>query len=315
MSSFNKLSTLHRYGLFEKNTYDKLVSEKSHIIIPFSKFSRTKYKRILNSTLGYIFYVFSPVFNTECVVNYTLNNILQLLHNNKELFVEFIHQMNIYFNEKQIIHNNYFSIDEINDILIRIYINEIANFDNNETIIPPTVELLLDMVETAVVIENKNKKQNDNPFRDFVFCETTPQQIPSKNITQSIHIQEKHIRDNISYVDDVKPIKPAIVSQPPNQLRIEKEKYKKKSIPVVLKRRVWDRYFGEKNGVAQCPCCKLSQISTFSFHCGHIISEKKGGTLVLDNLIPLCQSCNSSMGIRSYSEFCNDIGIPSNIIL
>ena len=37
------------------------------------------------------------------------------------------------------------------------------------------------MVETAVVIENKNKKQNDNPFRDFVFCETTPQQIPSKN--------------------------------------------------------------------------------------------------------------------------------------
>lgn len=314
MSSSNKLSTLHRYGLFEKNTYDKLAINKSHIIIPFSKFSRTKYKRILNSTSGYIFYIFSPVSNTECVVNYSLNDILQLLYNNKELFVDFIHQMNIYFNEKQIIHNNYFSTDEINDILIRIYINEIVNSENTSTIIPPTVELLLDMVESAVVIENKKQKQHNNPFQDFIFCETPSPPIQTKNITHSVPPSVSN-PVLIPIHDTIKPIISPIVSRPNNHVKNEKEKYKKKSIPLVLKRRVWDKYFGEKNGVAQCPCCKLSQISTFSFHCGHIISEKNGGMLVLDNLIPLCQSCNSSMGIRSYTEFCNDIGIPSHIIL
>ena len=91
-------------------------------------------------------------------------------------------------------------------------------------------------------------------------------------------------------------------------------RYKKKSIPLVLKRRLWSKYFGEQNGIATCPCCKLTQISTFSFHCGHIISERKGGLLVLDNLIPLCQSCNSSMGTKSYNEFCEYIGISNDII-
>ena len=102
MSSFNKLSTLHRYGLFEKGIFDQFVREQSHIVIPFGKYSHIKYKRTVKSVSGYIFYIHTSPTNTEIMNRYSLNNILNLLYNNKELFVEFIRQMNIYFNEKQI---------------------------------------------------------------------------------------------------------------------------------------------------------------------------------------------------------------------
>jgi hypothetical protein len=33
-----------------------------------------------------------------------------------------------------------------------------------------------------------------------------------------------------------------------------------------------------------------------AFHAGHIISDKDGGLPVVDNLIPICATCNTSMG-------------------
>jgi 5-methylcytosine-specific restriction endonuclease McrA len=206
------------------------------------------------------------------------------------LFVEFIQQMNVYFNERSIIHNNFFSLNEINDILIRIYINEINN--PQPTNINSTIELLLDLVEDC---KTNSTPPDNNPFSKFTYIDNQPTKVytPHNPVYQNLPTpsKEKIVRNN-------------------NSLKqIPKEKYKKKSIPLVLKRRLWDKYFGEKNGVAICPCCRLSQISTFSFHCGHIISERCGGELILSNLIPLCQSCNSSMGTKSYTEFCEDIGI------
>ena len=77
----------------------------------------------------------------------------------------------------------------------------------------------------------------------------------------------------------------------------------------MLKRRVWDKFIGEAVGIAKCLCCKMTDISAFSFHCGHIVSERNGGSTTLGNLIPLCQSCNSSMGSRNYDEFRELVGI------
>ena len=45
-----------------------------------------------------------------------------------------------------------------------------------------------------------------------------------------------------------------------------------------------------------CQCCNITTIAQMNFHCGHIISEFNGGKMTIDNLIPLCQLCNSSMG-------------------
>ena len=79
--------------------------------------------------------------------------------------------------------------------------------------------------------------------------------------------------------------------------------YKKKSISHVLKRRVWAEHIGEHVGKTKCLCCKLTDITQLSFHCGHIIAEKNGGTTTVDNMLPICQSCNSSMGTNNLYAF------------
>ena len=45
-----------------------------------------------------------------------------------------------------------------------------------------------------------------------------------------------------------------------------------------------------------------------SFHCGHIIAESKGGELSVNNLKPICQSCNSSMGTQNMDEYIEKYG-------
>jgi len=40
-----------------------------------------------------------------------------------------------------------------------------------------------------------------------------------------------------------------------------------------------------------------------SFHCGHVIAEKNGGSIEIANLRPICQSCNSSMGTTNMDVF------------
>lgn len=310
MNTFSsKVNILHNYGLFESNNYTMLSRNKSHILIKFSKFSSSNHKKIVKYIQNYVFYIFTPTRDTDIKRRYSLNDILNLLNNDKLIFVEFIQQMNIYFNERQIIHNNYFSMDEINDILIHIYIDEIVQ--PTTPIINDTMETLLDMMDNKKTVTDlidmepiEIKTNSKNPFSEFVFRDepihkqpviTRP--IPKQVTNIEINNPIQHTPINTSFLD---------ISNKP--------KYKKKSIPLVLKRRLWNKYFGEQNGIAICPCCKLSQISTFSFHCGHIISERNGGLLILDNLIPLCQSCNSSMGTKSYNEFCEYIGISNDII-
>ena len=84
---------------------------------------------------------------------------------------------------------------------------------------------------------------------------------------------------------------------------VETAPYKKKSIPAALRRLVWHTYIGEDRGRAPCWCCKLSQISQMSFHCGHVISERNGGDMNVENLRPVCQNCNSSMRTQNMLIF------------
>jgi hypothetical protein len=101
--------------------------------------------------------------------------------------------------------------------------------------------------------------------------------------------------------DDVVEIKPDIKHE---IITIEDEKpYKKKYIPKPVKRNVWNKWVGKALGTSLCLCCKLTEIDKMSFHCGHIIAEKNGGEISVDNLRPICQSCNSSMGTQNMDEF------------
>ncbi len=46
-----------------------------------------------------------------------------------------------------------------------------------------------------------------------------------------------------------------------------------------------------------------------NFVCGHIIAEANGGELKLDNLKPICVSCNSSMGVQNMNEYIQKYGL------
>jgi hypothetical protein len=81
------------------------------------------------------------------------------------------------------------------------------------------------------------------------------------------------------------------------------QKTKKKAIPKSLKIAVWNKYIGEDIGKAKCLCCNLTDITQLKFHTGHIIAEANGGESNIDNLRPICETCNKSMGTKNMEEF------------
>jgi len=90
-----------------------------------------------------------------------------------------------------------------------------------------------------------------------------------------------------------------------DKVKSKHKNIRKKTIPSTVKRLVWNNYIGENIGKSKCYCCKLTDITQLSFHCGHIIAEKNGGKIDINNLRPICQNCNSSMGTTNMNEFIN----------
>ena len=92
----------------------------------------------------------------------------------------------------------------------------------------------------------------------------------------------------------------------------------KEQIPKRIRELVWTTYNGEvftsKCYVSWC----TNNINVFSFQTGHDIPESKGGTLDIDNLKPICGSCNLSMGnkysITEWSKLINPIIKPIPIL-
>jgi hypothetical protein len=85
-------------------------------------------------------------------------------------------------------------------------------------------------------------------------------------------------------------------------------KYIKKKIPQALRNSVWVTYMG-KVYIGKCFCCGTEEISHANFACGHVQSEKNGGSTSLENLRPVCVSCNSSMGTIDMEEFKKTFGL------
>jgi len=86
------------------------------------------------------------------------------------------------------------------------------------------------------------------------------------------------------------------------------EKKPSSAIPKALRQQVWIQYnkmtFTHKCRVKWCK----NQINVFNFHVGHNIPRSKGGTIELDNLQPICASCNLSMSDNYTIDEWNKIG-------
>ena len=63
-----------------------------------------------------------------------------------------------------------------------------------------------------------------------------------------------------------------------------------------IREQVWLKQFGSNKFTVKCPIIWCRNIITpFSFHVAHNIPKSKGGLLDLNNLFPICKSCNMSM--------------------
>lgn len=82
---------------------------------------------------------------------------------------------------------------------------------------------------------------------------------------------------------------------------------KKPKIPKAIKVECWKRYLKQTKQdkyEIKCPinfCSNL--ITSDNFECGHIISHANNGKINLDNLKPICRTCNASMSSKNWNDF------------
>ena len=95
---------------------------------------------------------------------------------------------------------------------------------------------------------------------------------------------------------------------------IKPKSSRKKAIPKVVRQNVWNTYMGEYSGKGKCFCCNYTELTSFQFECGHVISEFNGGNINIENLRPICSLCNKSMGKKNMVEYMtkNKLPFPKN---
>lgn len=112
-----------------------------------------------------------------------------------------------------------------------------------------------------------------------------------------ITIEPPHLSEDV--VKNIKVNSPKLK----NNKSPRNKKRKKKSIPKSKKNIVWNKYIGKEHGVALCFCCRNKEIEKDDFQAGHILAEANGGTIDIDNLVPICSQCNQGMGTMHMREY------------
>ncbi len=135
-----------------------------------------------------------------------------------------------------------------------------------------------------------------------------PQPVETDQEKPTKVVKAKKTKEQAQQANQTQQAQPTQVDEEPEK-EIKEKKPKKKPIPVALKRNVWNKWIGEAIGKSKCMCCKLTEITMLNFACGHIIAEANGGELKLDNLKPICVSCNSSMGTQNMNTYIEKYGL------
>lgn len=82
--------------------------------------------------------------------------------------------------------------------------------------------------------------------------------------------------------------------------RIEKHR---KALPPQLKQAVWEKYIGQTIH-DYCFVCERAEISFgTNVEYGHVIAVANGGSDSIENLRPICSSCNKSMGTQNMMTY------------
>lgn len=81
-------------------------------------------------------------------------------------------------------------------------------------------------------------------------------------------------------------------------------KSKRKTIPKAVKNQLWRQYFADSMK-GRCFCCQGEINALEGWEAGHVQAVAHGGSDSIDNLRPVCSTCNKSMGTMNMDEYKN----------
>ena len=99
---------------------------------------------------------------------------------------------------------------------------------------------------------------------------------------------------------------------------VEYSKKKKLAISPAIRNEMWELYFPKcTEGICfvcnQIIVCHGNRSNTYQ--AGHVLSEANGGLITLENLRPVCKTCNTKMGVKHMLEYAKEIGVFNALII
>jgi 5-methylcytosine-specific restriction endonuclease McrA len=150
----------------------------------------------------------------------------------------------------------------------------------------------------------KNNPANQKNDKDKLI-EKHQAEIERQYTQLSMQLQEKEktikeLQNVVKHLVENQPYDASQETEPSTPTFIKKKKAK---IPQAKRILCWNTYIGDTIGKTKCLCCKILDITQFSFNCGHVVSDANGGDISIDNLRPICDKCNTDMGTMDMREF------------
>ena len=195
-------------------------------------------------------------------------------------------------------------------------------FDDASKVLEKSNKLSEKMKKSADKKMQKNEKESVKELVKELAKSTEIESVKATEI-ESVKAKPSKVKSKPTLVKDT-PIEPIPVLEEPKESIIVVTAVaqevaqvvatavvvtKKQAIPKSIKKIVWDTYVGHDIIKHRCLCCKRVTIDNTNFHCGHVISEKDGGTLETGNLRPICAACNHSMGTENMIDFVKKYGL------
>lgn len=77
---------------------------------------------------------------------------------------------------------------------------------------------------------------------------------------------------------------------------------RRSAIPMAVRRGVWAKVNHVDSNLGKCYTCE-SDLRFSDMECGHVVAHVLGGSSGIDNLMPVCRTCNRDMGIQNLETY------------
>ena len=204
-------------------------------------------------------------------------------------------------------------VNELKNIRKQCGIKKVSDSKKDEIIYQILLHYSSNMIFRLVAeVQNGNEKEKE---KEETIVNVEPVSLIEQLEKQKLEIETK-LKEEAKKIEEDKKKKDEeerLLKEEEERVKKEEEKKeakkKKQSIPKNVRIIVWNHYIGEDIIKHKCLCCKKVTISNTNFEVGHVQSEKNGGTHEINNLRPICFSCNHSMGPENMIDFVVKYGL------